>query len=177
MQKALFLDRDGVVNVDTHYLYRIEDVVFVDGIFDLAKAAQDKGYKIILVTNQAGIGRGKYTEDDFHILMDWMREQFEAQGATIDGVYFCPNHPEKGIGKYKVGCNDRKPAPGMLIKAIEEYGLDPAQSIMVGDKASDLQAAQAAGVPTRILIPTEYESEAEEATHVHESLIDIIELL
>lgn len=150
MQKkpALFLDRDGVINIDHAYVYRKQDFEFVDGIFQLVAAAKNAGYLVVIVTNQAGIGRGYYTEADFHELMDWVREQFAMRGGSIDGVYFCPDHPEHGIGKYRRESNFRKPAPGMLLQAAAELGIDLENSILVGDKASDTEAGLAAGVGT-----------------------------
>jgi D-glycero-D-manno-heptose 1,7-bisphosphate phosphatase len=143
---ALFLDRDGVVNVDHGYVCRPEDFQFIDGIFDLCRAAQRQGYLIVVITNQAGIGRGYYSEADFAALTAWMVERFAAEGITIDGVYFCPFHPEHGVGPYKADAPCRKPNPGMILQAAEEHGIDLARSMLVGDKPSDIQAGVAAGV-------------------------------
>ena len=147
---ALFLDRDGIINVDRGYVWRIDDVEFVDGIFDLAAAAHRLGYLVVVVTNQAGIGRGFYSETDFHSLMDWIRAEFERRGAAIDAVYFCPYHPEHGIGDYRRDSDCRKPAPGMFFRAARELGIDLRRSMMVGDKPSDAEAARTAGVGTRL---------------------------
>lgn len=149
---ALFLDRDGVINHDDGYTHRIEAFVFRDGIFDLCRTAQARGMALVVVTNQAGIGRGYYTEADFRTLTDWMLARFADQGVTIAGVEHCPHHPTQGIGAYRRDCPRRKPAPGMTLDASAAHGLDPARSAMVGDKASDMQAALAAGVATRILL-------------------------
>jgi D-glycero-D-manno-heptose 1,7-bisphosphate phosphatase len=143
---ALFLDRDGVINVDSAYVYRMQDVHFVEGIFDLVAAARRGGYLVIVVTNQAGIGRGYYTEQDFHYLMNWMRAQFVAHGGAIDGVYFCPDHPEHGVDHHKRESAFRKPAPGMLLQAARDHDIDLPTSILVGDKVSDAEAGLAAGV-------------------------------
>jgi len=143
---ALFLDRDGVINIDHAYVCKPEDFEFVDGIFDLVAAAKEAGYLVVVVTNQAGIGRGYYTEADFHSLMDWVHEQFASRGGSIDGVYFCPDHPDYGIGNYRRESNLRKPAPGMILQAAEELNIDLGNSIMVGDKTSDAEAGLAAGV-------------------------------
>ncbi len=147
--KALFLDRDGVINHDKGYTYRIEDFVFIDGIFDLCRAAINAGYIIIVVTNQAGIGRGYYTEADFLHLTKWMCERFEQEGAPITDVFFCPYHPEYGLGDYKKESYDRKPNPGMFLKAKEKWGIAIEDSIMIGDKESDMQAASKAGIGIR----------------------------
>lgn len=154
MRKALFLDRDGVVNVDHGYLYKSEQFEFIDGVFEACKAFQDAGFDIVIVTNQSGIGRGYYTEQDFHALTKWMVKEFAKQGVDILDVQFCPHHPEKAIAKYLQDCECRKPAPGMLLKAINEFGIDPKASIMVGDKSSDMQAAENAGVGQKFLVET-----------------------
>jgi D-glycero-D-manno-heptose 1,7-bisphosphate phosphatase len=143
--KALFLDRDGVINHETDYLYRITDVRWVEGIFPLCTTAQRLGYKLVVITNQSGIARGLYTESDFHTLMDWMRAEFLARNINLDAVYFCPYHPE-GVGTYKREHPDRKPAPGMLLRAARDLSLDLARSVLVGDRCSDIAAANAAGL-------------------------------
>ncbi|WP_063551543.1 D-glycero-beta-D-manno-heptose 1,7-bisphosphate 7-phosphatase [Burkholderia territorii] len=150
-RKALFLDRDGVVNVDYGYVHRKQDCVFVAGIFDLVRLANASGYQVVIVTNQAGIGRGYFSEVQFIAFMDWMRSAFEARGARIDRVYFCPHHPVAAVGAYKRACACRKPEPGMLYDAQRELDLNMSESIMVGDKSSDLEAAMRAGVGRRFL--------------------------
>ena len=145
---ALLLDRDGVINVDHGYVWRVEDVEFVDGIFELVAAARQCGYCVVVVTNQAGIGRGFYSEAEFHSLMDWIRAEFERRGGVIDAVYFCPFHPEHGVGAYRRDSDCRKPAPGMFLRAARDLAIDLARSVMVGDKPSDAEAARAAGVGT-----------------------------
>lgn len=155
---ALFLDRDGVINVDHAYVHRKEDFHFVDGIFALVAEANRKGYWVVVVTNQAGIGRGYYTESEFHELMAWVRQQFSLNGGKIDAVYFCPDHPEHGVGEYRRASDFRKPAPGMLLQAAVDLDIDLANSIMVGDKASDMEAALAAGVITRLCLGPDSEA-------------------
>lgn len=152
MRAALFLDRDGVVNVEKDYVHRVEDVDFVDGIFTLCKAAQRAGFALVIVTNQAGIGRGYYSEDQFRALMDWMKDRFGERGVVIDAVYFCPYHPEHGIGKYRFDSFDRKPNPGMILRAQAALDIDLGASCLVGDKESDIEAARAAGVGTAVLL-------------------------
>ena len=151
--KALFLDRDGVINQEINYLYRIEDVRWVEGIFPLCRAAQSLGYKLIIVTNQSGIGQGLYTSAQFEHLMAWMTAEFLKQGITLTAVYHCPFHPEHGVGPWKRDHEDRKPAPGMLLRAARDHALDLPQSILVGDRCSDLAAAQAAGLRAAYLLP------------------------
>jgi len=149
---ALFLDRDGVINVDKAYVHRKEDFVFVDGIFDLVRHANALDWLVVIVTNQAGIGRGYYSEAQFHELMTWVRSEFANQQCRIDGVYFCPHHPEHGIGRYRCDCGSRKPAPGMFVRAAREMNIDLPRSMMVGDQPTDMAAAEAAGVSTRLLL-------------------------
>jgi D-glycero-D-manno-heptose 1,7-bisphosphate phosphatase len=151
---ALFLDRDGVINVDHAYVYRKEDFEFIDGIFDLCRHAKALGYLIIVVTNQAGIGRGYYTEDDFAVLTHWMCDIFDQKKASIDKVYFCPTHPESTVNRYRIQSDFRKPAPGMILLAAKELGINLQDSILVGDKLSDLEAGVTAGVGNNILYCT-----------------------
>ncbi|EOB6055467.1 D-glycero-beta-D-manno-heptose 1,7-bisphosphate 7-phosphatase [Escherichia coli] len=145
---ALFLDRDGVINVDHGYVHTPEKFEFVHGIFDVVLAANRAGYLVVVVTNQAGIGRGYYSETQFHALTDWMKTKFAERGGTIDAVYFCPYHPEYGIGEYRRESSFRKPAPGMLLQAKNELGIDLERSILIGDKPTDMAAGRAAGVGT-----------------------------
>lgn len=148
-KRALFLDRDGVINHDAGYTSSTENFLFIDGIFNLCRAARQSGYLLIVVTNQAGIGRGYYSEDDFFALTEWMCDRFKAEGAPIADVFYCPFHPEHGVGDYKKESSDRKPNPGMLLRAAVKYGIDMKHSIMIGDKNSDMQAASNAGVGVR----------------------------
>ncbi|KVH75307.1 HAD family hydrolase [Burkholderia cepacia] len=150
--RALFLDRDGVINRDDGYVFEVEKFVFLDGIFELARAAKALGYMCVVVTNQAGIGRGYYSEDDFLRLSDWMKGVFATEGAPIDGVYFCPTHPEHGIGRYKVESEFRKPNPGMILAAQHDFDLDLGASLIVGDKESDIRAGLTAGVGKTLLV-------------------------
>lgn len=152
MKKALFLDRDGIINVDHGYVYKIEDFEFMPNIFNVCKKASDKGYELIVITNQSGIARGKYSIAEFEKLTQWMKDKFTEKGIIIRDVYFCPHHPTKGINEYADLCKCRKPEPGMIIKAAKEHKINLLESIFIGDKVSDIQAAQAAGIPTRILI-------------------------
>jgi D-glycero-D-manno-heptose 1,7-bisphosphate phosphatase len=151
-KRALFLDRDGVVNEEVGYLHRTDEVRFVDGIFSLCRTAMDLGYKLIVVTNQAGIARGYYSEADFHSLMEWMRSALRAEGVELDAVYHCPFHPEHGVGQYKREHEDRKPGTGMLRKGAVELGVSLADSVMVGDRCSDVAAANAAGLRQAFLM-------------------------
>ena len=151
-RQALFLDRDGVVNEDQGYIYRSEDVRFVPGIVPLCLTARSLGYLIFVVTNQAGIGRGLYSEEQFQTLMDWMRSQLTSEGVSIDAVYHSPFHPEHGLGEYKREHEDRKPGTGMLRRAAAEFGVSLAHSVMVGDRCTDIAAANAAGLRQAFLL-------------------------
>lgn len=144
-----------MVNLDHGYVHRPEDFEFVPGIFELVARANELGYAVVIVTNQAGIGRGYYTEQDFLALMNWVGQQFEARGARIDKVYFCPFHAEHGVGDYRRASDRRKPEPGMLLDAARDLALDIAGSIMLGDRPSDMEAARRAGVRTRWLLADE----------------------
>jgi D-glycero-D-manno-heptose 1,7-bisphosphate phosphatase len=147
MKKALFLDRDGVINIEKHHTFRKEEFEFTDGIFDLCKEYLDSGFIIIVITNQAGIAKGYYTEDDYNKLTKWMIDQFCMKGIVISKVYHCPHHPD-----ITGPCDCRKPNPGMILQAIEEFDLDIAKCFLIGDKESDLQAGRNAGIPESNLI-------------------------
>ena len=152
MNKAVFLDRDGVINKDNDYVHTVDEFEYIEGVFEACLALKQMGYLLIVVTNQSGIARGFYSEDDFHHLTEWMDWNFADKGVELDGIYYCPHHPEKGLGEYKQDCDCRKPKPGMLTSAAEFLNIDMAQSIMVGDKADDMRAAIAAGLNTAILV-------------------------
>ncbi len=146
LRPALFLDRDGVINAEKNYVHCAEDFEFIDGIFDLCRAAAGRCMPIVVVTNQAGIGRGYYSEVQFETLTDWMRGVFAAEGVPVAAVYFCPYHPEHGVGEYRKESFDRKPHPGMILRARDDLGLDLRSSVLIGDKSSDIAAAKSAGV-------------------------------
>ena len=150
--RALFLDRDGVINHEVGYLHRAEDVRWVDGILPLCRTAMELGYKLVVVTNQSGIARGLYSQAQFNTLTAWMRAELLRQGVALDAVYCCPYHPEHGVGEYKREHEDRKPGPGMLLRAARELGVDVARSVMVGDRCSDVGAGLAAGVRQCFLV-------------------------
>jgi D-glycero-D-manno-heptose 1,7-bisphosphate phosphatase len=142
MNKALFIDRDGVINVDKGHVFLIEDFEFSEGVLDLCRKYFNTGYLIIVVTNQAGIAKGLYTEEDFINLTEWMTGQFKDNGITITKVYYCPHHPE-----ISGPCRCRKPEPGMLLQAVKEFDLKISECILIGDKESDLEAGRRAGIP------------------------------
>lgn len=151
-QKAVFLDRDGVINDDHGYTHKTDDFDFIEGVFPACRRFMTLGYKLVVVTNQSGIARGYYTEADFEYLTDFMLNEFKQQGITLDGVYYCPHHAQEGYGDYKTECDCRKPKPGMLYSAAHELNIDLSESIMIGDKITDMIAGKAAGVKKCILI-------------------------
>jgi len=154
--KALFLDRDGVINIEGCYVHTRDTFRFQDGIFDLCRAAQALEYLLVVVTNQAGIARGYYTEGEYLDLTDWILANFLEHQIQIARVYHCPYHPIHGIGEYRRDSFDRKPNPGMLLRAKGEFDLDLASCLLIGDKLSDIAAGQAAGVGTTILLDSSH---------------------
>lgn len=165
LKRALFLDRDGVINVDHGYVHAVEDFQFIDGIFELCSSAIAKGYLIIVITNQAGIGRGYYSVKEFQDLTDWMCVQFKENQAEITKVYCSPYHPVHGVGEYKKDDFSRKPNPGMLLQAQIELGIDLSKSIFIGDKLTDMDAGIAAGIGKNILLTADDESTCSEKNY------------
>ena len=175
--KAIFLDRDGTINADHGYVHKIDDFQFIEGVGKALKQLQDKGYLLVLVTNQSGIARGYFSEAQFHQQTEWMDWSLdEDYGVVLDGIYYCPHHPE-GKGEFKADCDCRKPKAGMFLEAIKDLNIDPTQSYMVGDKLEDLLAAEAAGVKTKVLVktgkPVTAEGEAK-ADLVLDSVVDLV---
>jgi D-glycero-D-manno-heptose 1,7-bisphosphate phosphatase len=176
--RALFLDRDGVINVNHGYVHTVNNFEFIDGIFNLARTAYTNGFKIVVITNQSGIGRGLYSEQQFDQLTSWMCKEFLNAGAPIEKVYFSPYHPTEGLGKYKKDDFSRKPNPGMILQAQHELDLNLSDSILIGDKDSDIQAGMAAGIGLNILF--DYERPLEkiaQKSHVINSLCDALPFL
>lgn len=151
-RKALFLDRDGIINVDFGYVCSPERTVWVPGIFDLCVRATRKGYALVVATNQAGIARGYYTVQEFIAFTAWMHEEFDRRGTPLLATYYCPHHPVEGLEHYRQECECRKPAPGLILEAAKDLDIDLAHSILVGDKSSDIAAAEAAGVRVGIYV-------------------------
>jgi D-glycero-D-manno-heptose 1,7-bisphosphate phosphatase len=148
---AVFLDRDGVINHDAGYVWRTQEIRFIDGIFHLVGAIRAAGFLTIVVTNQAGVARGYFTEEDVRRLHDWLRKEFRTHGVEIDAFYYCPFHPAGTIPRYRADSPDRKPAPGMILRAAAEWSVDLSRSVLVGDKESDIEAGRRARVGTLIL--------------------------
>lgn len=141
--RAVFLDRDGVINVDTGYVHTVEDFTFLPGAIDAMARLQAAGYILIIITNQSGIGRGYFTDQAFRSLTSWMTEQLKVAGVNVRRTYHCPHVP---VDDLALACRCRKPAPGLILAAAEEFDLNLAQSILVGDKPTDIAAGRAAGV-------------------------------
>jgi len=161
LSNAVFIDRDGVINEDRGYVHRIEDFVFLPGAISGLKIFQEMDYKIVIVTNQAGIARGMYTERDFERLTDHMHKILAANNVMVSGVYHCPHHPDGIIEHLTSICNCRKPRPGMLLEAAKNLGLKLESSVLIGDKCSDIEAGINAGVPLNILIKSNELTEGE----------------
>ena len=168
LKKALFLDRDGVINIEKNYLYKKEDFEFIEGIFELCSFYQKLGYLIFVVTNQSGIARGYYTQENFEFLSEWMIEEFLNEKILISKVYNCPHHP-----KITGECSCRKPNPGMLLQANNEFNIDLVNSIMIGDKERDIQAALNAGLKTTYLYDVDRTINSSKATKIVSSLNQI----
>jgi D-glycero-D-manno-heptose 1,7-bisphosphate phosphatase len=143
---ALFLDRDGVINVDRNYVYRAEDFEWIEGAAETIRTFNDRNWWVFVVTNQSGIARGFYTEDQMQELHVWLHRELEARGARIDRIYHCPYHEDGAIPRYTRDSYDRKPKPGMLIQAMTDFPVIKEQSFLIGDKQADLEAAKAAGI-------------------------------
>lgn len=151
---AIFLDRDGTINVDHGYVHEIDDFQFIDGVIEAMQELKIMGFALVVVTNQSGIARGKFTEDQFMQLTEWMDWSLADREVELDGIYFCPHHPEGMAGEYRQDCDCRKPKPGMLLDAQRFLNIDMAASYIVGDKAEDMLAGQAAGVGVKVLVRT-----------------------
>lgn len=160
-RQALFLDRDGVINYNHGYVHKIEDFEWIPGIFETVRTANAFGCSVIVITNQAGIARGYYTEREFRSLTEWMVNQFAMEEAYISDVCFCPYHPD-GLSPYNVDSPYRKPNPGMLFDAAIKHNVELGQSVLIGDQETDIAAGRAAGLrltgllnPDSMLVPTE----------------------
>ncbi|MGE3538402.1 MAG: D-glycero-beta-D-manno-heptose 1,7-bisphosphate 7-phosphatase [Candidatus Tectimicrobiota bacterium] len=152
---AIFLDRDGTINVERNYLYKYEDWEWLPGVIEAIKRFNEAGFLVLVVSNQAGIARGFYTAWDVDHLHATIDTELARYGARIDAYYYCPHHPDFGE---QTPCDCRKPAPGLLLRAQKQWGVDLRQSFLIGDKADDIKAGEAAGV-TPILVATGYGSE------------------
>lgn len=170
MNKAAFLDRDGVINIDKGYVSRIEDFEFKEGIFELLTLLKKMDYKLFVVTNQSGIGRGYYTKNDFEKLTAWMQNELDKRGVKIDEIFYCPHSPESK-------CICRKPSPFMIESAVKRYNIDVKKSLIIGDKDSDMLSGLNAGIDVRILVGGKESETTKNATFVANSLYEIISFL
>lgn len=151
MERVIFLDRDGTLNEEVNYLHRKEDLKILDGVPEALRMFKESGYRLVVVTNQAGVARGYYTEADVEELHRYMNELLKPQGAELDAFFYCPHHPEHGIGKYKTVCRCRKPGTGMFEMAERRFAIDKANSWMIGDKLIDVEAGKNYGVKTALV--------------------------
>jgi len=167
-KKVVFLDRDGVINKEINYLHKIEDVIFIDGVFETCRTIIERNYEIIIVTNQSGISRKLYTYTDFKILTEWMLEKFYENGVKILDVKFCPHLPSDN-------CNCRKPKPGLILDAIEQYKINASESIMVGDTENDIIAAKLSNIKKTFLVRSghEIDENTSSAKNIIESIADL----
>lgn len=161
MDKVVFLDRDGTINQEVTYLYRPEDLVILPGVPQALKLFRENGFRLAVVTNQAGIARGYYTVEQMHVLHGYLNEQLKRDGAWIDHFYYCPHHPLHGIGEYRKACRCRKPDTGMFEMAEKEYAIDKGRSWMIGDKRIDVEAGHNYGIRA-VLVGTGYGEEERE---------------
>ncbi|GAA5070566.1 D-glycero-alpha-D-manno-heptose-1,7-bisphosphate 7-phosphatase [Lysobacter panacisoli] len=150
-RRALFLDRDGIINVDHGYVHRGEDTQWMPGIFELSRMAIDAGCLVVVVTNQAGIARGYYDDQQFLAYTRWVHGEFKARGAALHATCYCPHHPD-AVDPQARTCECRKPAPGMILEAARRYGIALGESALLGDKSWDVQAGRSAGVGLNLLL-------------------------
>lgn len=151
MERIIFLDRDGTINEEVNYLYRPADLKLLPGVPEAIRLLKEQGYRIVVVTNQAGVARGYYTEADVDALHQYMNGLLREQGAEIDAFFYCPHHPEHGIGAYRRECHCRKPETGMFEMAEQVYAVDRVHSWMIGDKLLDITAGKNYGVQTALV--------------------------
>ena len=164
MRKAFFLDRDGVVNEEVDYLHRPEDVVLIPGLGEALRQIHEAGYLAVVVSNQSGVARGMYGMSDVKTVEDRICELLRQEGNEVpDAFYYCPHHKKGTVAEFAVDCDCRKPKPGMLLRAMREWGIDASRSYMIGDRLTDLQAGQAAGCAGGVLVQTGYGKNEQDA--------------
>lgn len=172
MQKAIFLDRDGVINVEKDYVYKIEEFEFIEGVFDTLKAFQKEGFLLFIITNQSGIGRGYYNIEDFKLLTSWMLKEFEKEGITIAQVEFCPHSPDEI-------CQCRKPKTGMIENILKNFNIDLEHSWLIGDKEADIECAKNAKIQNAIQVKSghTFDETQSKADFVCESIADCVKVV
>jgi len=165
INKAVFLDRDGVITEDPpHYAHRLDQLRIIPGSAQAIRVLNEHHFRVIVISNQSGVARGYYTEDDVKKYNDGVEFLLAKAGAHIDAVYYCPHHPDAIIERYKLDCNCRKPKPGMILDAVQKYSLDIENSFVVGDKWSDIEAGRVAGCKT-VLVLTGHGKEEVDKKH------------
>ena len=169
MKPAIFLDRDGTINLDHGYVHLSDDFQFIEGVIDAMVELKKMGYLLVLITNQSGIARGLFTEDQFMHLTEWMDWSLADRDVDLDGIYFCPHHPQAMIEEYRQDCECRKPKAGMFVDAQAQLDIDMSASYMIGDKMEDMLAASAAGVGHKVLVRT-----GKDVTPESESAADVV---
>jgi len=176
MKRAVFIDRDGTINVEKDYLYLPSEFEFLPGVPEAIRRLNEAGYLVVVVSNQSGVARGYYTEEDVLHLHRHIASLLEQSGARVDAWYYCPHHPS-GRGSYALPCRCRKPLPGMLLEAARRHDIDLESSIMIGDKAVDVAAGRAAGCRS-ILVRTGYGGHEEHhlspETEVYDDLLAVV---
>jgi len=172
MQKAIFLDRDGVINIEKNYVCKIEDFEFIDGTFDTLNYLKRFDFKFFIITNQSGIGRGYYTKKDFDKLTSWMLSEFEKNGIKISQVEFCPHNPDEN-------CNCRKPKTGMIDNILKNNNIDLENSWLIGDKQSDILCAKNAGIKNTIQVQTghDFDEKSSSADFVCKSIKEVKDII
>ena len=168
MEKVVFLDRDGVINIEKNYLYKIEEFEFIDGVFESLKYLQNLDYKLIIITNQSGIGRKYYSMEDYNLLTDWMKNKFKENGINISGVFCCPHSPQDN-------CQCRKPKIGMIKESEKLFKIDYSNSWLIGDKTSDIETANNINISNTIQVCSghKFDKSTSKAKYIIDSIKDI----
>ena len=164
LNKVIFLDRDGTINEEINYLYKKDEFIFISGVVKAIKIFHQLGYKVIVITNQAGVARGYYSENDIEILHKYLDELLRLEGTYIDAYYYCPHHPEGTIEDYKGKCECRKPNIGMIEQAAKDFDISLEDSIIVGDKEIDVQTGKNSGIGKCILVRSGHSFQEDETT-------------
>jgi len=172
LNKTIFLDRDGVINKEVNYLHRIKDCEFIDGIFEACIYLQDIGFKIVIITNQSGIARGYFNENDYQILTNWITLQFNKKSIKLLEIFHCPHGPDSK-------CSCRKPRPGMLLEAQHKYSINMTNSWLIGDREDDILAANNAGINNTILVRSGHKINEgiSNAKHILDSISDCVKVI
>jgi D-glycero-D-manno-heptose 1,7-bisphosphate phosphatase len=172
--KAAFIDRDGVINEERNYVHSISDFVLLPGVIEGLKLLRDAGYRLIVITNQAGIARGYYTQAEMNRLHEYMRGLFAEHGVSIDAIYYCPHHPKGVVQEFAVECDCRKPSPGMLLQAAKDFDLNLNVSVLIGDKITDIQAGKRAGLGQTVIVQSGHKLEHEDTLEADAVELDLL---